>query len=168
MDYEFTLKYQLSENEDVDALLERLAEGGCNDALIGVGQPGRLALAFIRDSTSAKDAIESALEDVRRVVPSACLIEATPDLVGLSDVAEIIGVSRQNMRKLMIAHSYNFPAPVYDGSISLWHLADILHWLQGRGSYSITQGTLELARFTMAVNVSSAYKRVFGTSGLAI
>ena len=37
MEYEFTLKYQLSENEDIDALLERLAEGGCDNALVGVG-----------------------------------------------------------------------------------------------------------------------------------
>ncbi|MFV3289501.1 helix-turn-helix transcriptional regulator [Pseudomonas sp. NY11955] len=165
MEYEFTLKYQLSENEDIDALLERLAEGGCDDALVGVGQPGRMALAFIRESTSAKQAVESALHDVVRVVPTARLIEATPDLVGLTDVAEIIGVSRQNMRKLMLAHSMSFPAPVHDGSTSLWHLADILLWLQERGSYSIAQGTLELARTAMAVNVSSSYKRVFGEPG---
>jgi predicted DNA-binding transcriptional regulator AlpA len=167
MEYEFTLKYQLGENEDTDVLLERLAEGGCDDALVGVGQPGRLALAFIRESSSAKEAIESALADVGKIVPRARLIEATPDLVGLTDVAEIIGMSRQNMRKLMVAHSVSFPAPVHDGSTSLWHLADILLWLQERGSYSIAQGTLELARIAMAVNVSSSYKRVFGESGLA-
>lgn len=80
MEYEFTLKYQLSENEDTDALLERLAEGGCDDAVVGVGQPGRLALAFIRESPTAKEAIESALRDVCRVVPGARLIEATPIL----------------------------------------------------------------------------------------
>ncbi len=167
MEYEFTLKYQLGENEDTDVLLERLAEGGCDDALVGVGQPGRLALAFIRESSSAKEAIETALADVGKIVPRARLIEATPDLVGLTDVAEIIGMSRQNMRKLMVAHSVSFPAPVHDGSTSLWHLADILLWLQERGSYSIAQGTLELARIAMAVNVSSSYKRVFGESGLA-
>lgn len=160
MEYEFTLKYQLSENEETDALLERLADGGCDDAVVGVGQPGRLALAFIRESPTAKEAIESALKDVCRVLPGARLIEATPDLVGLSDVAEIIGVSRQNMRKLMLAHSHDFPVPVHDGSTALWHLADILVWLQARGSYSIGQGTLELARIAMAVNISSAYERV--------
>ncbi|MNP84824.1 hypothetical protein D3C76_1843020 [compost metagenome] len=67
----------------------------------------------------------------------------------------------------MVAHSVSFPAPVHDGSTSLWRLADILLWLQERGSYSIAQGTLELARIAMAVNVSSSYKRVFGESGLA-
>ena len=164
MEYEFTLKYQLNENEDPDALLERLAKAGCEDALVGVGQPGRLALAFIRESSTAREAIESALNDVREAVPGARLIEATPDLVGLTDVAEIVGVSRQNMRKLMLSHAHSFPAPIHEGSASLWHLAEILVWLQARGSYAIGQETLELARVAMTVNVSSAYQRVFGDS----
>ena len=164
MEYEFTLKYQLNEDEDADALLERLAQAGCEDALVGVGQPGRLALAFVRESPSAREAIESALKYVREAVPDARLIEATPDLVGLTDVAEIVGVSRQNMRKLMLSHAHSFPAPIHEGSASLWHLAEILVWLQARGSYAIGEETLELARVAMTVNVSSAYQRVFGDS----
>ena len=161
MEYEFTLKYQLTEDEDVDALLERLAQAGCEDALVGIGQPGRLSLEFVRESPSAEEAIESALRDVRTAVPGARLIEATPDLVGLTDVAEIVGVSRQNMRKLMLAHMHSFPAPMHEGSTSLWHLADVLAWLQARGSYAIGQETLDLARVAMTVNVSSAHARVF-------
>lgn len=83
MEYEYTLKFQLNEHEDTDSLLERLAEAGCDDAVVGLGQPGRLALAFIRESSSAKEAIENALDDVRKAVPRARLVEATPDLVGL-------------------------------------------------------------------------------------
>jgi len=162
VEYEFTLKYQLIEDENVDAMLERLAESGCDDAMVGVGQPGRLALAFVREAPSALEAIESALRDVRTAVPGARLIEATPDLVGLTDVAEIIGVSRQNMRKLMLAHMYSFPAPIHEGSTSLWHLADVLIWLQARGSYAIGQNIVDLARVAMSVNVSRAHQRIFG------
>ncbi|MFJ4067527.1 helix-turn-helix transcriptional regulator [Pseudomonas sp. NPDC089996] len=162
MEYEFTLRYQLIEDENVDAMLERLAEAGCDDAMVGVGQPGRLALAFVREAPSAMDAIESALSDVRNAVPGARLVEATPDLVGLTDVAQIIGVSRQNMRKLMLSHMYSFPAPVHEGSTSLWHLADVLIWLQARGSYAIGQDIVDLARVAMSVNVSRAHERVFG------
>ena len=71
MEYEFTLRYQLLKDENVDLLLERLAEAGCDDAVVGIGQPGRLALAFVRESRSAKEAIESALHDVRTAVPWA-------------------------------------------------------------------------------------------------
>ncbi len=164
MEYEFTLKYQFLEDENVDVLLERLAEAGCDDAVIGIGQPGRLALAFARESRSAREAIESALNDVRTAVPSARLIEATPDLVGLTDVAEMIGVSRQNMRKLMLSHMHSFPAPIHEGSVSLWHLADVLAWLHARGTYSIGQEIMELARVAMSVNVSRAHERVFGSA----
>jgi hypothetical protein len=49
MVYTFPLNYQLMSVESVmDALVERLAEEGCDDALVGVGQPGRLALEFVR------------------------------------------------------------------------------------------------------------------------
>lgn len=66
---------------------------------------------------------------------STKLIEVASDLVGLTDVADIVGVSRQNMRKVMLAHPESFPAPAHEGSASLWHLADVLDWLQPRGSY---------------------------------
>ena len=73
----FTLNYELTSDEsDMDTLVERLAEEGCDDALVGVGQPGRLALEFVREAASAHDAIEGAIEDVRRAVPNARLIEA--------------------------------------------------------------------------------------------
>ncbi len=73
----FTLNYELTSDEsDMDTLVERLAEEGCDDALVGVGQPGRLALEFVREAPTAHDAIEGAIEDVRRAIPNARLIEA--------------------------------------------------------------------------------------------
>jgi hypothetical protein len=43
-----------------------------------------------------------ASSDVRAALPEAILIEAAPDYVGLSDVADSVGVTRQNLRKLML------------------------------------------------------------------
>lgn len=112
MEYLFTLKYQLADaDSDLDALVERLGEAGCDDALVGMGLPGRLVLEFTREADSAEAAVRSALADVRRAMPTAALIEAAPDLVGLTDVAQIVGVSRQNMRKLMLAHPATFRRP---------------------------------------------------------
>lgn len=51
---------------------------------MGVGQPGRLALEFTREAKSAQAAVGSALADVKRVIPTARLIEAAPDFVGLT------------------------------------------------------------------------------------
>lgn len=60
----------------MDSIMNRLVAEGCDDALVGVGQSGRLALEFVREAPSAHDTIEGAIEDVRRAVPSARLIEA--------------------------------------------------------------------------------------------
>jgi hypothetical protein len=77
MECAFTRKYQLPPDvNDMDAIMDRLAEAGCDDALVGVGQPGRLALEFVREAHCEHDAIEGAIEEVRRAVPHACLIEA--------------------------------------------------------------------------------------------
>ncbi len=153
MEYNFTLKYQLGESDrDIDSVVERLGEAGCDDALVGLGQPGRLALEFTREADSAEDAMFSALADVRSAAPSAKLIEAAPDFVGLTDVAELIGVSRQNMRKLMQGHPASFPAPVHEGSSSIWHLAELLAWLESKGGYQLSKSNLEIAQAALKVN----------------
>lgn len=165
MEYTFTLKYQLADDDrDPDALVERLGEAGCDDALVGIGQPGRLALEFTREADSADAAVRSALADVRSAAPSARLIEVAPDLVGLTDVADIVGVSRQNMRKLMLAHPGSFPTPVHEGSASIWHLADVLAWLQARGSYSLARGVMDVARVALQVNVVKEAQRLSGAA----
>ena len=161
MEYTFTLKYQLADDDrDADALVERLGEAGCDDALVGIGQPRRLALDFTREAADAATAVHSALADLRSAVPSAKLIEVAPDLVGLTDVADIVGVSRQNMRKLMLAHPGSFPAPMHEGSASIWHLADVLAWLQAKGSYSLDKEVLDVARVALQVNVAKEGRRL--------
>jgi hypothetical protein len=155
MEYEFTLKYQLAADDcNHDEIVERLAEAGCDDATIGVGQPGRLALVFAREGATALAALMSALEDVKRAVPSARLVEAAPDFVGLTDVADVAGVSRQNMRKLMLSHAADFPIPVHEGNPSVWHLWDVLAWLNTRGGYDIKSDVLEVAKSAKQVNLA--------------
>lgn len=166
MEYAFTLRYQLADAEqDMADLVERLGAAGCDDALVGTGLKGRLALEFAREADSAEQALFSALADVRQAVPDARLIEVTPDLVGLTDAAEIVGVSRQNMRKLMLTHAASFPAPVHEGSTSIWHLADILLWLQGRRQQGSAEpalivNTLEVAKVAMQINISKEQHRL--------
>ena len=153
MEYVFTLKYQIA-SEDPDELIERLGAAGCDDALIGTGQAGRLALEFTRHGRNAHTAMLSALREVKKALPDAKLIEATPDLVGLSDVAEMLGVSRQNMRKLMVGHGTRFPIPVHEGSSALWHLADVLSWLKEKGSYELDEHLIEIAISTRQINIA--------------
>ncbi len=162
MEFIFRLAYHLPDHDaDADALVERLAEAGCDDALVGIGQPGRIALEFTREAASAGAALTSALADVRRAIPGARLIEAGPDLVGLTDIADVVGVSRQNMRKLAQNNFVTFPTPVHEGSSALWHLADVLQWMAARGSaYPIAAGTAEVAAAAKQVNLASRARQL--------
>ncbi len=161
MDYEFTLKFKLAvDDTDIDEFIERLADAGCDDAVVGTGQPGRIALNFTRDSASAEQAILAALTDVKKAVPEATLLEVAPDFVGLTDVAELVCVSRQNMRKLMLAHPLSFPAPLHEGSAALWHLAPVLQWLKARDGYRIEQSLLDVAAIAMQINLAKEAKQI--------
>lgn len=127
-----------------------------------------MALEFTREAVDADEAVCSALAAVRRAAPSARLIEMAPDLVGLTDVADIVGVSRQNMRKLMLAHPGSFPTPVHEGSASIWHLADVLAWLQARGNYALAKDVLEVAQVALQVNLAKEGRRLSRSASRAL
>lgn len=154
-DYEFTLKYTLPDTAtNPDDHIAALFDAGCDDALVGTGQQGRIALDFIRTARSAREAIISALAAVKTAIPDAKLIEVSPDFVGLTDVADIVGCSRQNIRKLMLTHIQTFPAPIHEGSSSVWHLFTVLHWLRERDTYKIDEALLEVSESTMMFNTA--------------
>jgi len=160
-EFNFTLRYRLLDTSGDPGVLERhLHDAGCGDALLGVGSPASLALEFCREASSAAEGMRSALGDVQRAVSGAELIEVSPDLVGLTDVADLLGMSRQNMRKLLLAHPQTFPAPVHEGSASIWHLADILSWMQARGSQKVSSELAELAAAALQINVAKEQERL--------
>ena len=79
MEYVFTLRYQLCGDEgDLSALVQRLAEAGCEDGLVGTGRRGRLAIEFCRDAENADAAVQSAIDDVRKALPLATLVATVP------------------------------------------------------------------------------------------
>ena len=155
-EFEFTLTFTVPPRTapDVDDLVERLGAAGCDDAVVGVGAWGRLALAFTREAPAASTALTSALADVRAAEPAAELVEAAPDLVGLTDVAVLLGVTRQNVRKLMLACDSPVPAPLHEGRPSIWRLAKILVWLRDEKDYRIPELLLETAEATRQANLA--------------
>ena len=169
MKYTFTLTYRLAEEDsDPDRLLELLRRVGWSDALVGVGVPGRLVLEFTREARTARSAVRSALADVKRAIPLSRLVEAAPDFVGLTDVAELVGVSRQNLRKLMLAHHASFPVPVHEGTVSIWHLAEVLAWLEEQADYAPAPRLREVAQAAMEVNVVRDVRRLRATPSQAL
>jgi hypothetical protein len=153
--YDFTLRFALpSERTDMDAVADILYGGGCDDALVGIGRPGSVALDFTRAAHSAREAVMSAISDVTRALPRATLIEAAPDLVGITDVADIVGCTRQNIRQLMAFGTSRVPAPAREGRPALWHLSLLLNWLAAEKRYQVDAALLDLADTTMRVNLA--------------
>jgi|SRR5690242_5732039 len=160
-EYDFILKFRLPETDvDPERFVDALAEAGCDDATIGIGQRGRIALNFTREARSALDAVRSAVRDVKRAIPGVQLVEASPDFVGLSDVADLVGCSRQNIRKLMITNAATFPVAVHEGTQSLWHLRPVLDWFAETQKRPIDRALIEVSEVTMKVNIASDARRV--------
>jgi len=154
-EYEFTLKFSLGdESNDPESYIERLAEAGCDDALIGIGQQGRIAFNFNREAESALSAVCSAIKNIKSVIPDAVLIEATPDFVGISDIADILGYSRQNIRKLMLNHRGSFPAPIHEGKSAIWHLSNVLSWFKERKDYPVDELLFDVTQANMQLNIA--------------
>ena len=153
--FEFTLKFSLPEaGTDPKAYIEQLAETGCDDALVGVGLSGRIALEFDRESASAFEAISSAIVDVKQAIPEAKLVEATPDLVGLTDIADIVQCSRQNMRKMWRTSITTFPAPIHEGKTALWRLSSVLIWLRDNNKCVVEEKLLDIAETNKQLNLA--------------
>lgn len=119
------------EAEDFEA---RLWDAGCDDATISF-QNGRTIADFSREANKLKDAIASAIADVRRAGGVIERIEPDP-LVSLSDMADRAGMSRSAMTNYAKGYRQSgFPAPcvkVTSGS-PLWDWAEVAAWLHANG-----------------------------------
>lgn len=73
--YDFTLKFRFNDpQQDGACYLEPLAEAGCDDALIGIGQRGRISLNFIREAETEQAAIASAMQAIQGTIPDLTLL----------------------------------------------------------------------------------------------
>ena len=153
-EYDFALHFKLSDPKvDPSIYEDMLFEAGCDDALLGIGQRGYIGLDFIRSSNNAIEAVYSAIEDVKSVIPDSELYYISPDVVGIPEIATIMGCSRQNILKLKNSHIDTFPFPISsDSKSSNWHLAEVLKWYQSAGK-SIDTALLEVAEFAMQFNL---------------
>ena len=159
--YEFVLKFKLPDPEsDPENTLEALGKSGCDDALVGIGQIGRISLEFIREAESVEDAIYSAITDVHRAIEGATLIEASPDYVGLTDIANMLDVSRQYVRKLMDQNRGAFPSPVHEGVSAIYRCSEILHWLASNTKREIETTHKEIAELNMKLNLYRQVKKI--------
>ncbi len=113
---------------------DALFEAGCDDATLSVRFGGAF-LTFSRSASTLKDAILSAIRDVRRAGIGADVLRIDNcDLVTQADIARRIGRSRQ------LVHQYitgkrgpgGFPRPVclITEGTPLWMWCEVAYWLR--------------------------------------
>ena len=73
-EYNFLLKYQVPQDVNIDKALNALYKEGCDDALVGIGRTGYIALDFYREADSYLEAVASAKKDIAKAVPQAILV----------------------------------------------------------------------------------------------
>ena len=162
--YEFVLTFALpSPDADPADYLDSLFEQGCDDATIGVGTHGMIALDFSREALDAASAMASAIEAVARAIPGAKLIESKPDLVNLSEIAELVGCTRQNIRKYASREvpsvKARFPDPFVTGSANLWSFYEVGSWLSRYAAMKLRPEVLEVSRAAAAINLEVRNQR---------
>lgn len=173
-EYEFELHFALPDvAADSEHYLDALYEAGCDDAVIGLGQPGYLALDFCRSAKNAESAVKQAVKDVKRAIPHAMLITAAPDLLNISDLvrvleqANVVRLTRQAMRK----YAFNqvkktvrpFPGSQVFVESPLWHLDEVIQWLLDNDKVTQRDNAetlLQIAHCARELNASLEYQRL--------
>lgn len=73
MEQSFTLTFDIKKvDSTIDMIVESLDH--CNDATIGIGNPNVIAFDFSREGDNAEEAINSAINDILKVLPQAQLL----------------------------------------------------------------------------------------------
>jgi len=60
----------------------------------------------------------------------------------------------------MLTHAGGFPLPVHAGSAAIWHLVDLLTWLQTKAGYATDRGVVDVAAAAMQVNLARDARRL--------
>jgi len=155
-EYNFTLFFDLNKGDDPEDFLDRLFEAGCDDTLPLIGRIGSIGLVFGRESDSADAAVDSAISNVLKAIPHAKLVRAEPDLVNLTEMAELVGTTKQNIRRYAkgeaVTVSDPFPTPRVAGKTGYWHADELAHWLADKTELKVEPDVLKTLSCTRILN----------------
>lgn len=118
----------LDDHDEVQALNEELG------ALVSSFHGG-LRLSVSEEGETAVAAAQSVVKLAHRTVPSMRIVRLHRDLVGVSDIAELTGRSRQNVSQWVRGQRHDgvpFPSPeAAVGRSLVWLWSEVNEWLRG-------------------------------------
>jgi len=133
--YNFTLTLS-GVHAETEGLSDALYTRGCDDALICF-YGSSVYVEFDREADSLHSAIESAVFDIENAGIGALVVSVDSALVGLSDIAELSGLTRQAITLLKdgLRGKGDFPGPVQriSGQSPLWDWSEVASWLLNCG-----------------------------------
>lgn len=139
-------------------LEDALYRAHCDDALICFYGTA-VYLDFDRESDTLERAIVSAIGDIESAPMLNARVESVDaTLVGLSDIAELTGVSRQaiSLLKEGARGSGQFPGPIQrvKGNSPLWRWQTVVEWLVDEGRLSEESPLVAHARTLDSLNLA--------------
>ena len=154
-DHDFTLVLS-GITELTPEVQDALFEAGCDDATPSM-RCGRPFLSFSRTASTLKDAILSAIGDVKKANIGAEVLRIDVcNLVTQSEIAHKIGRTRQLVHQYIAGERGpgGFPPPACnvgdDADSPLWYWCDVAHWLYQNNM--ITEETLRDAQALSLIN----------------
>lgn len=126
-----------------DAVEDAIYTSGCDDATLSI-RSGSAILTFSRRSPTLKDAILSAIRDVRSAGIGADVLRVdTCDLVTQSDIARRTGRKRQQIHQYMtgLRGPGGFPSPAchITDRKPLWYWCEVAYWLRENNMISASE-----------------------------
>jgi hypothetical protein len=114
-------------------VMNALYEAGCDDGTIAM-RSGRPYMTFSREAPSMKDAILSAIDNIRKAGIGADVLRVDYcNLVTQADIARKIGRSRQLVHQYMTGErgpgAFPMPACAITEKVPLWFWCEVAYWL---------------------------------------
>lgn len=142
---------------DTPGLEDALFAAGCDDALVCFYGTA-VYLEFDRESESLAQAVLSAINDIETSGIGARVESVDSTLVGLSDIAELTGLTRQAIALLKdgARGSRQFPGPVQrvKGNSPLWHWRTVIDWLASEGRIAADSSLIANAHILDSMNLA--------------
>jgi hypothetical protein len=85
-----------------------------------------------------------AVDAVRTAIPQAVVLEANPDLLPLTTIAEYVGLPHRSLERLRDEYPESFPREAIPAG-GLWHFAHILRWVRAVGAIHVDTSVLDVA-----------------------
>ena len=162
-EYDFALHYRVNPDVNPESYIDPLFEAKCDDCALHFGKSGYVELDFIREASTVSEAIKSAIQNVKLAIPDAKLCYISLDIVGVSEIAQIMDCSRQYVQQI-VNNNYTFPIPLHSQNKSIWHLVYVLKWLKENGkSVQNIDVWLETAKFVRAFNNAHNHQDIGNT-----